>query len=126
MIQWEKMKVIMTKTMLHEIKQMSILYTHLVLADCLSYPDLMHANVKSFFFTMTQLNGLYFGIILIFVISECLNVCMYVYLLPFCYVRYLRLTRTVVFSPKDNYLCFLCYKEHPFINANHVTFFVKK
>ena len=46
MIQWMEMKVIIMKTMMHEIKKISILYTKLVLADCLSYmyPDLMHAS----------------------------------------------------------------------------------
>ena len=39
MIQWMNMKVITFVTIMHEIKEISILYIKSVLADCLSLPD---------------------------------------------------------------------------------------
>ena len=54
------MKLITTIAIMHEIKEISILYTQSVLADSLSHPDkmqaecLLHINVS--FSTHTQLN----------------------------------------------------------------------
>ena len=60
MKQWMNTKVIILVTIMHTIKEISILYTQSVLAACLSLPDkmraecLLHINVS--FSTQTQLN----------------------------------------------------------------------
>ena len=59
-----------------------------------------------------------------FFFSECLNF-MYLYMLTLCYIRYLRLTRTVVFNQETIIDLLLYHKELLFMNANYVTLFQK-
>ena len=52
------------------------------------------------------------------VLISCIYIC-----LTLCYIRYLRLTRTVVFNQKAIIDLLLYHKELLFMNANYVTFF---
>ena len=106
MIQRMKMKVITTMAIMHEIKEISILYTQsVVLADSLCHPDkmraecLLHINVS--FSTHIQLNYELSFIICYFGQNFFIS-CMYISL-TLCYRRYRSLARTEVFNPKGKY-----------------------
>ena len=105
MIQRMKMKVITMMTIMHEIKEICILFTKSVLADCLSLTYciraecLLHINVS--FSNHTQLNYDLSFIICHFDQNVFMS-CMYISL-TLCYIRYLSLTRTEVFNPKGKY-----------------------
>ena len=99
------MKVITTIGIMHEIKEISILYTQSVLAGCLCHPGkmraecLLHINVS--FSTHTHLNYDLSFIICYFDQNFFIS-CMYIGL-TLCYIRYHSLARTEVFNPKGKY-----------------------
>ena len=85
MIQGMNMKMIKAMTKMHEIKEISFLYTQSVLANCLNhrYP--------------AELSVLLFACFIIMSLFH-------VYIsLTLCYICYLRLTRTEVFNPQCKY-----------------------
>ena len=105
MIQGMHMNMITLMTIMHEIKEISILYTQSVLADCLSQPDkmraefLLHINVS--FSTDTKVNY-YLSFIVCYFDQNVFMLCIYISL-TLGYIRYLSLTRTEVFNPKGNF-----------------------
>ena len=85
------MKVITLVAIMHENKEISILYTQSVLTDY---------NVS--FSTHTQLNY-YPSFVICYFDPNVFTPCMYISL-TLCYIRYISLTRTKFFNSKGNFL----------------------
>ena len=102
------MKVITLVAIMHVNKEISILYTQLVLTDCLSLPDLMRAEcllyINVSFSTHTQLNY-YLSFVICYFDPNVFMPCIYISL-TLCYTRYISLTRTKVFNSKGNFCLF--------------------
>ena len=105
------MKVITLVAIMHENKEISILYTQSVLTDCLNSCYLMRAEcllyINVSFSTHTQPNY-YLSFVICYFDPNVFMPCMYISL-TLCYIRYISITRTKVLNSKGNFCLFSFY-----------------